>query len=691
MGFFMTDLNSFKKELQFKTELPMPAAHSFLGEGDDCRISIEMKAGIATIFHDKDNDKKITVPIWGYALEGKSATYPGPTIEVNSRQTIEIDWKNLFEDEDRQPVMAVQVNYNKGDVIPQNILGSIAKNEYKNMKMCNDPLHNEADTCKTMGAMGCAYVATHQHGGKTASKYDGGPLGMMSVGQRQINRYENKQRATLLWYHDHAMHTTRLNVFAGLAALYVIRDEEETTLQLPSGEYEIPLVIQDRNLNDPDHKIEGLFNTKSAKSTKVDLLHAVESGEGPLEFFGPLNLVNGAIWPIKQVEDRCYRIRLLNGANSRTYRLVFAEKKSTGKKGSYSYTLCKGITVKQIGSDGGLIPSIKDDDGNPVLISLAGDSLVLAPAERADLLIDFSGVKEGSEIIILNTADAPFAGGEIDLADIVPNDPDKVSTRNPYPEVMCFKVSTVCSESPAIFDFCDLAARMEMLPSYTEEVPRLEEVGKVRTVAVVEKETPEGVVLVLWELMPSFEINTHNAILKTERKVVIDGEAYVAIAEHFQDPISFIIPEGSTERWRFINLTSDTHPMHVHLVQYLPVSRRLISKINGQFICPKEVGDILLEATAESISGGTPIVLSIEEESADLGERLDANEKCLKDTVRMNPGEMVEIVARFDEYCGSFVYHCHLLEHEDHDMMRKFIVTRNDLNTGHILPISVGL
>ena len=426
----MTELTDFKKKLQFKTELPLPVVHSFLGEGNDSRITIEMKSAVATLFHDKDNDKKITVPIWGYALEGKAATYPGPTIEVSSQQTIEVNWKSSFKEKDRQPVVAVKINYNEGDNIPQNMLGSISKKEDKHMKMCHDTLYNEGDICKTKGAMAHAYVTTHQHGGKTAPKYDGGPLDMMSVGQSQVNRYENKQRSTLLWYHDHAMHTTRLNVFSGLAGLYLIRDEEEAMLQLPSGDYEISLVIQDRNLNDPDHKIAALFETKSIKSAKVDLLHAVESGDGPLEFFGPINVVNGAIWPIKQVNNRCYRLRILNGANSRTYRLVFVEKTEN------SYTLCTAITIKQIGSDGGLIPSITNSDGQPVLIDLPGDSLLLAPAERADLLVDFSGVKEGADIIILNTADAPFAGGEIDLANILPDNPNSVETRNPYPEVM---------------------------------------------------------------------------------------------------------------------------------------------------------------------------------------------------------------------------------------------------------------
>jgi spore coat protein A len=173
--------------------------------------------------------------------------------------------------------------------------------------------------------------------------------------------------------------------------------------------------------------------------------------------------------------------------------------------------------------------------------------------------------------------------------------------------------------------------------------------------------------------------------------VIIDDQCYVAVAERFHDPVSIIIPEGSTERWRFINLTADTHPMHVHLVQYLPISRRKIISINGEKVVDNEgKGDQLLEKTEESIQSGESIMLDIEPMD-NIGMQRDDTESCLKDTLRMNPGEMIEMIARFDEHCGRYVYHCHLLEHEDHDMMRQFIVTRNDLMTNHMFPISVGV
>ncbi len=662
------------KELQFKTKLTMPPALSFIDSNDEiCRGSIEMKAGIATLYHDEVTGKKITVPFWGYALAGEAASYLGPTIEVNSQQCIEIDWKNQIGLDNagnnqylHQPVVAIKVQYDRldGEKIPQNRLGAPD----------GSPM--------TMGAKGEAYVTPHQHGGKTAPKYDGGPLDMLSVGQSHIHRYNNNQRAAMLWYHDHAMHTTRLNVVAGLAALYVIRDEEEKNLNLPTGDYELPLVIQDRNLDDAD-KIDALITNSCASTAKVNLLHKVEFGKGPLEFFGPLNLVNGSIWPIKEVEGACYRVRILNGANSRSYRLLFAEKDQT------AYQLCNDIKIKQIGTDGGLIPS-----KNNQLIDLPAEGLTLAPAERADLLIDFSNVT-GKKIYMLNTANSPFAGSSIAIEDIANIDPDRDENRNPYPEVMCFDVKSACSARANTMDYKHLAHCMALLKTYIQEAPRFEDITKTRTIAVVEKDTPHGAVLVLWELMQKAKLanNPNHPILNAQREIVVDGEEFVAVAERFHDPVSMIIPEGSTERWRFINLTADTHPMHIHLVQYLPLSRRNILSVNGEDIVDNDdKGDQILKLTADNIASGAAISLAVEamDDATDLNMNVDDNEQGLKDTMRVNPGEMIEIMARFEEHCGRFVYHCHLLEHEDHDMMRQFIVTRNDLMGNHMLPISVG-
>ena len=640
----------------FKTKLPMPKTISFIKNHDkeddhdekkECSKTIKIKSGTATLYNDPTSGIKIKVPIWGY--DGK---YLGPTIEVERDKRAVIDWVNAVPDTSRQPSIAIKALFEDmaDEIIPQNILG------------------NPADSEMTMGHNAAAYFSPHQHGGKTAPAYDGGPEDLIRYKQNHLNQYENHQRATMLWYHDHAMHTTRLNVYAGLAGLWIIRDKEEDRLNLPCGDYEIPLVIQDRNL------------TTFTEDSK--LLHKVEFGEGPLEFFGPLTLVNGVIWPVKKVKSNWYRLRMLNGANSRAYRLIFTEVDEAG-----NYVPCTDIVVKQIGSDGGLMNAVVD---------LPSNGLTLAPAERVDLLVDFSSVA-GKKIVLLNTAESPFANDAppATIAELFPPNPALDGRRTPYPEVMMFKVSDSCDDDANSIDLTRLNNKLSTLSSYDNEKPNLVDVGKVRTIAVVEKAVATGAVLVLWELMPVADVNAESPILTAGRYVTLDGIDYVAVAERYHDPISIIIPEGSTERWRFVNLTADTHPMHVHLVQFLPILRQNILTVNGTTIdrtptATNSVGDQILGETETSIVNTTPISLTTEQlDDTQINANLDANEQCLKDTVRVNPGEMVDIIARFEEHHGCFVYHCHLLEHEDHDMMRQFIVTRNDIDMMHMLPISV--
>jgi len=638
----------------FKTKLPLPKTISFIqNQHDDdehhkkCSKTIKIKKGIATLYNDPSTGIKIKVPIWGY--DGK---YLGPTIEVKRDKKTIINWVNAVPDTSRQPSIAIKADFSDtaGEIIPQNILGNPMGSDF------------------TMGHDSAAYFTPHQHGGKTAPSYDGGPEDLIRYKQNHLNQYENHQRGTMLWYHDHAMHTTRLNVFSGLAGLWIIRDKEEEKLHLPCDEYEIPLVIQDRNLT---------TFTEDAK-----LLHKVEFNEGPLEFFGPLTLVNGVIWPVKKVKSNWYRLRILNGANSRAYRLIFTERECDG-----SYIECTDIIVKQIGSDGGLMNAVVD---------LPANGLTLAPAERVDLLVDFSSVA-GKDIVLLNTAEAPFANDAppTTIAELFPATPALDGRRTPYPEVMMFHVNHHCDDDANDINLTRLNTKLSTLSSYIDETPNLEDVSKVRTIAIVEKDTNEGAVLVLWELMPVADVAAQSPILTAQRCVSVDGVDYVAVAERYHDPVSIIIPEGSTERWRFVNLTADTHPMHVHLVQFLPIMRQNILTINTTTVdrtatATESVGDQILGETAISIGNVTPIALTTEQlDNSHINANLDANEQCLKDTVRVNPGEMLDIIARFEEYHGRFVYHCHLLEHEDHDMMRQFIVTRNDIDMMHALPVSI--
>jgi spore coat protein A, manganese oxidase len=198
----------------------------------------------------------------------------------------------------------------------------------------------------------------HLHGGKTPAESDGYPEDWYVPGQSRLYTYPNEQDAALLWYHDHSMGMNRLNIYAGLFGLHIVRDPVEEALHLPAGRYEIPLTLFDRDLQ-PDGQLS----------------YAVSADpENPWvpEIFGELNLVNGKIFPFLEVEARKYRFRILNAANGRFYRLLLNE----------------GAEFKQIGSDQGLLAA-------PVTMPY----VQVAPGERADVVIDFSGHR-GANILL---------------------------------------------------------------------------------------------------------------------------------------------------------------------------------------------------------------------------------------------------------------------------------------------------
>ena len=195
--------------------------------------------------------------------------------------------------------------------------------------------------------------------------------------------YPNKQSAATLWYHDHAMGINRLNIYAGLAGFYVIEDEQELKLNLPSGAYDIPLLLQDRTFN-----------------TDGSLYYPVASnGTHPVwvqEFFGNVNCVNGKVSPYLEVEPRKYRFRILNASNSRFYHLSMAPADDNGNLTGKSVG---APPFYQVGTDSGLLPT-----------PLPLHYLIISPGERFDLVIDFSE-HSGKNIAIINDAPAPYPRG----------------------------------------------------------------------------------------------------------------------------------------------------------------------------------------------------------------------------------------------------------------------------------------
>lgn len=265
--------------------------------------------------------------VWGFH-DGTNGGYPGPTIEARTGSPVQVTWVNDLRDED----------------------GQFLKHHPLSVDHC---LHGAGDdTPRTV---------VHLHGGHVPASSDGNPEEFLLPGQRVSYEYPNQQRAATIWYHDHALGITRLNVVMGLAGFYLIRDDEEEALGLPSGKYEIPLVIQDRSFN-PDGSL--LYPAKWQESV-----------------FGNALLVNGKVYPYLTVDRGQYRFRILNGSTSRTY----------------SLSLSDGRPIVQIGNDGGLLKE-----------SFVAH-VTIAPGERADVLLDFQF--SAKEVILKNTARSPFPNG----------------------------------------------------------------------------------------------------------------------------------------------------------------------------------------------------------------------------------------------------------------------------------------
>ena len=488
---------------------------------------------------DPTSGEPLLTTVWGYA-----GTYPGPTIEARRGVPVTVRWVNDLRD-NRGPTP---------HLVPVDTSIHMA------------PLQE-------WPASGVPTV-THLHGGRTEAESDGDPDAWYTPGyaqrgplfRKEVYRYDNDQEAALLWYHDHALGFTRLNVYSGLAGLYVVRDEWEQGLGLPAGHHELTLVIQDRSF----YANGELYYHALAKEPRHPSPSVLP------EQFGSVILVNGAAWPVAEVEPRRYRLRILNGSDSRFYRLA----------------LSSGQRFLQIGGDGGLLDA-------PVERA----ELLLAPAERVDVIVDFSApALRGRTVVMENGARAPFPDG------------DAVDPRTSG-RVMAFRVS-----GPAARDASRIPDRLRRDP-----LPFLVPDAPIRGLLLWEGTDPHG------RLM---------AMLGTAEKGAL----------HWNDPVTENPALGAVEAWDFYNTTPDTHPVHIHLVQFRVVSRRRfeakVSEENGRL--------------ADVRFTGPPLPPPPEESG-------------WKDTVRANPGEVTRVVARFDRP-GRYVWHCHILSHEDHEMMRPYHV-----------------
>jgi spore coat protein A, manganese oxidase len=419
-------------------------------------------------------------------------------------------------------------------------------------------------------------VMTHLHGGFVADDSDGNPAitpDGFGFGETQTVFYTNEppqMPAELLWFHDHGLGATRLNVFAGLAAAYIIHDQFDTGTEpnpigIPGGAYEIPLVIQDRQFN-----LDGTFLYPTSNIAGVTWIG---------EYFGDVMLVNGKVWPFLNVEPRLYRFRILNGSNARILSLALG-----------------GARFVQIGAEGGLWD-------RPVPVN----QLVLAPAERADVLVDFSGL----------------AGQALVLRNRRPSSP--VSTPAPtLTAVMQIRVGTTVTEPGPTTIPTTLPGRRADLPA---------------------------------------PVNTRYVTLNEVAPETADWFLNMNAAHFGAAPETPTV--GTVEDWVYINLTEDTHPMHTHLFTHQVIGR---TPFNAEAYQEANEGP-------DGVPGGidpTPFATGPMQSPA-------PEERGFKDTVKANPGYFTTIRAKFDLPTGvtapqTYVHHCHIVEHEDNDMMQPFTV-----------------
>ncbi len=488
------------------------------------------------------------------------------------------------------------------------------------------------------------------------------PIGADWTPGAAVYQYPNDQEATTLWYHDHSLGMTRLNVYAGPAGFYLLRGGpndkprdlrgKKATLPGPEpavfgkkqkeGPYDIPIVIQDRSffvdgsLAYPDNRafFEGLDPDQlEIPFTPDTALGGDASDVAPIwlpEFFGNTMVVNGNTWPGLDVEPRRYRFRLLNGSQSRFLILQFSD----SQDGDHS-SPAADVAVWQIGAEQGFLAT-------PVNIGAGSTNgveggILLGPAERADMIIDFGTLNPGDVVYLRNFApDDPFGGGIVG-ADFDPADPETTG------QVMMFRVGTLQGRDNTTPPEELVLPALPVLPMVADNTRQI-------TLNELESET---VCVTEDDFGNLIEIACTDAgaapFGPTEARLGVLDAADNGVPLGWAAATTENAGLNSTEVWEIYNFTADAHPIHIHLIQFQVVDRQLLG-------------------TDEEGVALQPAQLLAETERAP-----ESWESGFKDTVIAYPGEVTRVKALFPLE-GLFVWHCHILEHEDNEMMRPYCV-----------------
>lgn len=505
---------------RFKDPLPVPAAMQANANG-------VYHVRMVQFTHELHSDLGKVTPVWGFGNAASGFSTPGPTFVVPAENTTRVVWYNDLASDPNAPHFLP---------IDQTVL---------------DYVHGASNNRKAV---------VHLHGGHISSFADGFPTQFILPTQSVTYDYAPQNRSATLWYHDHAIGNTRLNVYMGLAGGFLVRDAQERAWiangQLPDPRYEMPLVLQDRRITGTG---------RLAYSRRYDDT-----------FFGDVMLVNGKAWPHLDVEPRKYRFRLLNGSNTRNYTLQLG-------------TDSDSWVFQQIGTDGGFLPA-----------PLSLRQITLTPGERADVIVDFGQPGMSNGVVLMN------------------RDMDQMHMDAPIiEEVMEFRVGGAFVSDGVT------------LPT---------------TLATIAPLNTTGAPQRYFKLEDVYDPNLGEAMWHITGPTRSDTEVSFDVPTH-------TVQNGSVEVWNWLNKSDMIHPMHIHLVQFQVLGRWQLGEDSKGNLIP-------------------------------LGpNRVDANELGWKDTVRVGAQEYVRVAARFDGVANlapgqtePFPFHCHVLEHEDHEMMRQYLL-----------------
>jgi len=589
----------------------------------------------------------------------------------------------------------VAANPTYGNNIPDASLGSMGVVQYnmpidKTLDWADPQMNTGPVDCYTGGFLtadcqaqypfysGPMPIATHLHGGEVSALYDGGPDAWFTPGAASHGpgypspgsptttyHYPNEQQESLIWFHDHALGITRLNVFAGLAGIQPIIDPANTPKdalgnfllpQLADG-YHVPLILQDRTF---DTNCEIYYNLFSNPQPNP-LVHP----NWIPEFIGDTIVVNGKTWPFFNVEPRQYRFSFVNGSNSRFYELTI-------KSADDPVTGYIGMKLPML--------VIATDDGY-LMNAVSTNMLVIGPGERYEVVVDFKGLPPNNMPVMFNSARTPYPGGGAVVKKLTDT-------------VMQFRVQPTASAVPDTA----VVAGTPLRDPVTNPIQPIITAHDPLTGSITRQLTLNEAASALGPL----ELIVNNS--KFNLDLITPGCPFGAPSCRETE----LPAAGDTEIWEIINISADAHPMHTHLTSFQVINRQAFKA--AQYLAAYDGARF---ANGKADGAGPPYDYSTANMDGAIGgnpsigpflkgrpKAPNAYEMGWKDVVIAYPGEVTRIVVRWDTtdtppaavpaaavgtenypfdpttLIGGvgYVWHCHIVDHEDNEMMRNYVV-----------------